>query len=177
MNASGGSPATATGCLDRDGITDFKSAFLAAGELDDASITALEILRSVRTSAPAFKTVGTLLSVLSDEADFQCLSCANASNHAIATMPVSDSPRASSDFEPLERDRVARFEGLWVRDARVGHVSVNRIGPIRVPGRPRASGDRFVVAERLIPEKQIVHGSLTAGGEFEGKHERVRDAL
>ena len=106
MNFSGSSPATATGCLDRDGISNFKSTFLASGQLDDASVTTLEVLTTARTSASSLKTVGTLLSVLSDETEVQCLSGTDASNHTIATMPVSAPTRASANFEPFERDRV-----------------------------------------------------------------------
>ena len=175
--ASSGSPATASGCLDRDGISDVESTFLAAGQLDDASVTPNEILPAARAGAPSSETVGSLLSVLSDETELQGFSSSKASNHTIATMSASFSARASADFESFERDRVAGFKCLGVGDSRIGHVGVNRIRAIRVLRRPRPARDRFVITERLVTEEQIVHGALAARGQFECKQEGVGDSL
>src|SRR5205814_1219286 len=60
---------------------------------------------------------------------------------------------------------------------RVRHVGVDGVSAVGVFHRSRSAADRFVIAERVVAERQVVHRSLTGGGGAERPEQDIHHAL
>ena len=69
------------------------------------------------------------------------------------------------------------FEDLRIRNRCIRHVTVDGTLPIEIGSRPTASADRLVVAEVLVAEEHIVHGSLTASRKPQGLEQGIHETL
>ena len=68
--------------------------------------------------------------------------------------------RAAADCKLVEPDRKARLKDLRIGQPAVGHMRLNRAGPIVVRPRAGAAGNRLIILVRRIAEGEIVHRPL-----------------
>ena len=64
-----------------------------------------------------------------------------------------------------------------IGDSRVCHVGVNGVGPVGLGRRPGTTTDGFVVAESIVSEQQVIHGSLAGGRHAQRAQQDIDYAL
>ena len=95
----------------------------------------------------------------------------------VAPAPPSSTAGTVPDCEAVEANGIALLEDLRIGDRGVGHMGVDSgCTVVAIPG-SGASTDGFVVAERGIPEEEIVHRALGTGLDAESLDECIDDAL
>ena len=107
---------------------------------------------------------------------------------AFAAAVLARAAAAGAQAEFPQHDRVASFEDLGIRDARVGHVRVHAAGAVPGGAGAGAAGDGLVVAEAPCggggggvvaaeAEREVVAVALGGGAGGEGEEDDVGDAL
>ena len=134
-----------------------------------------------RLAAPSrhsrMKPVGRLKTMLREKRARERGQRREHSPNPVASVMHTLPARASADFKSFQPDRITMLEHFRVRQAGIGHVTVNGIASAKTVARPGAAANGFVVPESLVSEKQVVHGSLAAGHDLEGFQQRIDDPL
>jgi hypothetical protein len=89
----------------------------------------------------------------------------------------SRTPRTAPQRKFFDQHRKAELQHLRIREPRIGHVGVNRIGAVKIRPSARAAANRFVVLIALVAEREIVHGSLRRRHDSECAIKCIDDTL
>lgn len=126
---------------------------------------------------------------LAQDADLHRNAEFDIADHAFPAAVLAQARAALAQAEFPQYDRVAAFEDLGVRDARVGHVRVHAAGAVPGGAGAGAAGYGLVVAETFCgrggggcdvaaeTEGEIVAVALGGGAGGEGEQDYVGDAL
>jgi hypothetical protein len=177
-NSFWGAKATASRSLDPELITLIESNFRSPRETFGPSSTLAQYsIDALRSGSTALEAKGSTLPSLRQERDDDGPEESISTNDSVSTAMCTRASRADTNSELQQPNRKARFEDLWVGDAGIGHVGVDRGGSRRERCRTRAAPDRFVVAKILVTEGHVVHRSLACCRTRQRAEQHVDDPL
>ena len=86
-------------------------------------------------------------------------------------MPIASTTGA--DGKPFQPHGITGLEHFRIRESGVGHVRLERNGPVESNAGATATSDRLVVLTLAIAEAQVVHRALTGRQNTEGTEEQI----
>lgn len=154
--------------LDIDGSRGGQFGFLAASDPDvDAACSPVASCGSVRRPRPA----------RGDQRNDQRSEKLKLADDSVATAVPSPTSASLANRKPMQSYGEPSFEDFRIGDPGIGHVGVNRVGPVMLPGRATAATDRFVIAEGRVANQHIVHGALRSRRDLQCSEQDIDDPL
>ena len=171
------------------------------GEKLSRAVGPLKDVATQGAGLATFEAVGGVgAATLGEQRDFQLGEKLDTAHRAVAAAMAARAAGAATNRELPKPHRIALFEDLGVGGAGVGHVGMDRVGPVGLGRGTRAAADRLVVAKRPVTERartvkrdspifaetkigtvpaeqEVVHGSLAGGSNPQCTEDYVDNAL
>ena len=112
-----------------------------------------------------------------DNVDVHHVEEADIAYDAIATTPLTGTARAGANCEALYTDGVAVLQNFCIREARIGHVSLERGCAIKSFSRTSPPADGLIVLQPRITKSEVIHRALSGSEDSRREKERIRYGL